>query len=305
MTQTDSAIQEYTLANTLNPSDFRPDLYSSRPCCAPGRLPRRSSMPKSAVRDDPASGYLRGNLGYMLFKNFEWPASAEQFDLAMKGGLTDDGRTIQTVSLTDDDVWVVQYYYTYVVLLAQQDRCDEVLPLAQSLLDAFPSNEYAVYNANFAQEICAENLRSATAVTGGHGRPDLDPMKVDRRRALFYQRRSLERVPSLRPGHGDPGRHLAGDPAGYGAGPQPVLADPHPHPDDSIPMPWKAQALFETGALDAAIAGLPGMPPRSTRQCPDLGRAGPHPGLFLTPADQRQPAPGAPRARHLPPPARR
>jgi tetratricopeptide (TPR) repeat protein len=156
--QTDSAIQEYTLANTLNPSDFRPDLYSSRALLRTGQPAKAVQYAESAVRDDPTSGYLRGNLGYMLYKNFEWPASAEQFDLAVKGGTADDGRMIQPITLQDADTWVVQYYYAYVVLLAQLNRCDEVLPLAQALLGGFPNNEFAVYNANLAQEICAENL---------------------------------------------------------------------------------------------------------------------------------------------------
>ena len=31
------------------------------------------------------------------------------------------------------DTWIAQYYYTYAILLAQSDRCNEALPLTQTI----------------------------------------------------------------------------------------------------------------------------------------------------------------------------
>ena len=63
----------------------------------------------------------------------------------------------------------------------------EALPLTQTILDAFRSNDIAVYNANYAQDFCAKNIGttssgSASATPGN----DPNPMKVIRRRTLFH-----------------------------------------------------------------------------------------------------------------------
>ncbi len=70
--------------------------------------------------------------------------------------------TIQPLTPTNNDSWIAIYYYTYALVLAQSDRCSEALPLTQTILDAFRTNEYAVYNANYAQDFCAKNIGTAS-----------------------------------------------------------------------------------------------------------------------------------------------
>jgi tetratricopeptide (TPR) repeat protein len=159
----DSAIQEYTLANTYNPSDTRPYLYSSRALASIGEFGKASQYAQSAVENAPTDPYLRGNWGYMLFKNYQWPDAAAQLSLAIDGGQTSDGQTVQSLPLTGDDTWIAQYYYTYAILLAQMGRCNEVLPLTQMILGSVPSNQYAVYNAGYAQQLCAQSLGTPSA----------------------------------------------------------------------------------------------------------------------------------------------
>jgi tetratricopeptide (TPR) repeat protein len=165
----DEAIQQYTLANTLNPTDFRPDLYSSRALASIGEFGKAIQYAETAVRDAPTDPYLRGNWAYTLFKNNEWLSALEQFALAINGGQTDDGQTIQALSpagnetWSANDTWIAQYYYTYAILLALSNRCGEALPLTQTILDAFRSNEYAVYNATYAQGLCAESAGATPA----------------------------------------------------------------------------------------------------------------------------------------------
>ena len=158
----DQAIQQYTLANTLNPSDYLPELYSSRALASIGQYIQAEQYANAAVQDAPDDPYLRGNWGYMLYKNNEWPTAIEQLSLTINGGKTSDGQTIRPLTPTNNDAWVAIYYYTYALVLAQSDRCSEALPLTQTILDTFRSNEYAVYNANFAQDFCAKNIGTAS-----------------------------------------------------------------------------------------------------------------------------------------------
>ena len=158
----DQAIQQYNLANTLNPSDYLPELYSSRALATIGQFVQAEQYASAAVQDSPEDPDLRGNWGYMLYKNNEWPSSIEQLSLTINGGETADGQTIQPISPTSSGSWVPIYYYTYALVLAQSDKCSEALPLTQTILDAFRSNETAVYNATFAQDFCAKNIGTAS-----------------------------------------------------------------------------------------------------------------------------------------------
>ena len=158
----DQAIQQYTLANTLNPSDYLPELYSSRALATIGQFTQAEQYANAAVQDAPTDPDLRGNWGYMLYKNNEWQSAIEQLSLTIKGGTTADGQKIQPLTPTDNGSWVPIYYYTYALVLAQNDKCAEALPLTQTILDAFRSNETAVYNANYAQDLCAKNIGTAS-----------------------------------------------------------------------------------------------------------------------------------------------
>jgi tetratricopeptide (TPR) repeat protein len=158
----DQAVQQYTLANTLNPSDYLPELYSSRALASIGQYVQAEQYASAAVQDSPDDPYLRGNWGYMLYKINDWPNSIAEFSLTIHGGTTSDGQTIQPLSPTNNDAWVAIYYYTYALVLAQSDRCAEALPLTQTILDIFRANEYAVYNAQYAQDFCAKNIGTAS-----------------------------------------------------------------------------------------------------------------------------------------------
>jgi tetratricopeptide (TPR) repeat protein len=160
----DKAIQEYTLASTINPSDFRPELYSSRALASIGSFPQANQYAESAVNDSPTDPYLRGNWAYMLYKNNEWPTALEQFGLAINGGTTEDGQTIQPLSVTEyDTVWVSKYYYNYAILLAQSNHCSEALLLTQKILDYFRADEYAVPNVEYELSFCTAGSGTSAA----------------------------------------------------------------------------------------------------------------------------------------------
>jgi tetratricopeptide (TPR) repeat protein len=169
----DLAVQEYTLANTYNPSDPLPDLYISRAWASVGQWAKAVQSAEDAVRDAPADPYMRGNWAYMLYENFEWPAADEQYTLTIFGGQSEDGQIIPALPISGD-VWVSRYFYTYALLLADLGRCSEVLSLTQVILAALPSDEFAVYNSEFALSICSgkpTQMPSATPPTAATPTP--------------------------------------------------------------------------------------------------------------------------------------
>ncbi len=150
----EQAVQEYTLANTLNPSDYRPNLYSSRAEASIGEFGRAKQYAELAVNSLPTSADLRGNWGYMLYKNNDLLAALEQMRLAVDGGTTSDGTVIQPVSPTSSDIWVSKYYYVYAILLAQTGQCADALLLTQKILNYFRTDEFAQVNVDYALSFC-------------------------------------------------------------------------------------------------------------------------------------------------------
>jgi tetratricopeptide (TPR) repeat protein len=163
----DLALQQYTLANTLNPSDIRPYLYSSRALVSIGESAKAVQYAESAVTNDPTNPYLRGNWGYMLYKNNDFPNALIQLSLTINGGTNEDGQIVKPQPLTADDTRIAQYYYVYAILLARSNRCGEALHITQLLSTNVPNNTDAAYNVTYVQQLCEQNLGtpSATAST--------------------------------------------------------------------------------------------------------------------------------------------
>ncbi len=151
-------MQEYTLANTYNPSDYLPELYSSRADISIGEFDKALQWAEKAVQDAPDNPELIGNYGYMLFKKDQLAAANDQFALALDGGTTPAGLTVKPLSPITPDSWVSKYYYAYAISLSQTGRCSEVGPLTQKFLDYFRSDPYAEINAQIAVDNCTESL---------------------------------------------------------------------------------------------------------------------------------------------------
>jgi tetratricopeptide (TPR) repeat protein len=154
----DSAIQQYTLANTYNPSDTRPYLYSSRALASIGEYGKAAQYAESAVANDPTNPYLRGNWGFMLYKEFDWPNAMIQLSLAVNGGTIENGQTVQPQPLIGGDTRIAQYFSFYAILLAKNNRCGEALHITQLLLTTVPNDTDAAYNVNYVQQLCAQSL---------------------------------------------------------------------------------------------------------------------------------------------------
>jgi tetratricopeptide (TPR) repeat protein len=174
----DKAIEEFTRANSLNPGDPTPDWWISRTYATIGEFGKAAQFAQTAVNDAPTDPSLRGNYGVMLYSNGDWVETANQLGLAINGGKTPDGQTIEKITLTTEPR-VLEYYYTYGLSLAHLNRCGEALQIAQQLLGRVPSNDGVVAKSNEIIQICQTNL-SVTPTPGaetpapGAGLPTLE-----------------------------------------------------------------------------------------------------------------------------------
>jgi len=153
----DDAIREFTLANTLNPTDPEPDLFISRTYATIGDYAKAIQYAETAVNDRTTDPALRGNWGVMLFRNFQYEQAVEQLSLAVNGGTAEDGLPIIGIPLSSD-IRIAEYYYTYGLALARTNQCGEALKISQQLQSAVPNDENAVFAAEEMIRICQENL---------------------------------------------------------------------------------------------------------------------------------------------------
>ncbi len=153
----DEAIKEFTLANTLNPTDPEPDLLISRTYATIGDYAKAIQYAETAVNDQTTDPSLRGNYGVMLFRNFQYQQAVEQLSLAVNGGTAEDGLPIIGLDLSAD-LRIAEYHYTYGLALARTNQCGDALKIAQQLQTTLPTDENAVFAAEETIRICQENL---------------------------------------------------------------------------------------------------------------------------------------------------
>jgi tetratricopeptide (TPR) repeat protein len=167
----DKAVEEFTRANALNPGDPTPDLYISRTYATVGEYAKATQYAETAVNDNPADANLRGNLGVMYYRNFQWPEAVEQLKIVVAGGATEDSIPIEPIPLANDSR-IAEYYFTYGLVLARLNRCGEALQVAQQIQARVPSDEIAVANAQEVVIICQQNFAATPT-------PELLPLSTD------------------------------------------------------------------------------------------------------------------------------
>ncbi len=157
-------MEEFTKANALNPADPTADLLISRTYATVGEYAKAVQYAESSVKAGPSDPNLIGNLGVMYYHNVDWPDAVKELSLVINGGATDEGQKVAPLQLTPD-THIVEYYFTYTLVLAHLNRCGEALQVAQLIQSRVPSDDTAMTNAAAAIQICQKNLASPPAPT--------------------------------------------------------------------------------------------------------------------------------------------
>jgi len=148
----DLAVQAFTEADLLNPSDPLPDVYLSRVYQTQGSYATAIQYAEKAIVDDPNDPYLYGNLGVLYYRNFEYPNAIKTLRLVIRGGTSEAGVTVEALPL--DYGTISQYYQIYGLALARSDECSEALQISEALIKNVSGDEITVFNAGEIVNIC-------------------------------------------------------------------------------------------------------------------------------------------------------
>jgi tetratricopeptide (TPR) repeat protein len=151
----DKAVESLNRANTLNPADPTAVYLISRIYATVGEYAKAEQYAQQAIKIRPLDANQHGNLGVMYYRNFKWPEAAGELSLVINGGKDKDGVEIKPIELPTSGSRIVEYYFTYGLVLVKLNRCGEALPLFQKLLSSVPTDEVAVYNANEGIRLCS------------------------------------------------------------------------------------------------------------------------------------------------------
>jgi tetratricopeptide (TPR) repeat protein len=160
----DEAVQAFTTAITLNPTDPEPSYLISRTYSTFGEYSKALQYAESAVRVSPGDAGLRGNLGVMYYRNFDYVQALRELGFTIFGGTTPDGVEITGIPLSNGQL-VTEYYFTFGLALARMNQCGDALKIVQELQSKVSTDEVAMDAANRTIEICQENLNNPAVDT--------------------------------------------------------------------------------------------------------------------------------------------
>jgi tetratricopeptide (TPR) repeat protein len=169
----DKAVEALNRANTLNPSDPTAVYLISRVYATVGEYAKAEQYAQQAVKVSPSDANQRGNLGVMYYRRNKWPDAAAELTLVVNGGKDPDGVEIKPIELAAETPRIVEYYFTYGLVLVRLNRCGEALPLFQKLLSTVPADEVAVFNANEGIRLCS--VAAGTTPSPETGTPEVTP----------------------------------------------------------------------------------------------------------------------------------
>jgi tetratricopeptide (TPR) repeat protein len=150
--ESDKAIEEFNRANALNPSDPVPLTLIARTYANQGEYGPAIQYATDALKNAPNDPDMYGNLGWLLYHNFQYEDAIVNLQLAIQGGTNIDGIAVKGLPL--DYGRVAEYYYTYGLALAKLGYCNEALPIAQAILNGVHNDEIAVFNGQEIINVC-------------------------------------------------------------------------------------------------------------------------------------------------------
>ena len=159
--ENDKAVTSFSQANALNPSDPIPDYEISRIYLLDGIYNKAIQYGDLAAKDAPTDPLMQGNLGILYFRNREYDQALIYLTLAVRGGTTENGDIVEGVPLSYK-LRVIEIFSAYGLTLARMNKCEEAVPVFQTMLGQVSDNDIAVINANEGLAICTENLVEIT-----------------------------------------------------------------------------------------------------------------------------------------------
>ena len=168
----DKAVEALNRANTLNPSDPAAVYLISRVYATIGEYDKAEQYAEQAIKIRPSDANQRGNLGVLYYRHYKWPEAAKELALVVDGGKDENGVEIKPIELSVNTPRIIEYYYTYGLVLVKINRCGEALPLFQKLLSTVPPTEdVAVFNANEGIRLCGVAAGTTPSPETGIGTP--------------------------------------------------------------------------------------------------------------------------------------
>ncbi len=162
----DKAEESLLAAVAYNPNDPTALTELSRTYFGDGKYRQAAQYAETAVNIDPTNPRLHGDLGIMYYKIEEYNKAIPELTLAVRGGVTQDGKKVAGLPL-EYDQRVMSYYWYYGFALAKNNQCNQAVPIAQVLLRGVPSDETAVYNANALIDLCQNGGNTTSTPESG------------------------------------------------------------------------------------------------------------------------------------------
>ncbi len=155
------ATQSMLAAMAYNPNNANIPTDLSRTYANQGQFGKAVQYAEQALKIEPSNPRLHGNLGFMLYKNSQVEQALPELTLAVRGGTTSDGVTVQGLPLSPGRV-ADEYYSFYGLALAKRNRCPEAVPIFQLIIQTIDADQTAYYNAQEGITFCQESLGTVT-----------------------------------------------------------------------------------------------------------------------------------------------
>ncbi len=169
----DKAVEEYTIANALNPSDPLPDTSIARTYANIGEFRKAAQYAEQAVADAPEDPYAWGTLGTMYYRLGEYGNAIQALRLAVRGGTSPDGVVVNGLPL--DYGRILEYYYLYGLALAKSGQCNEAVEISQLIIQGASEDETGVYNAEAMVTICQGGVVGTPTTEGEPAADEVTP----------------------------------------------------------------------------------------------------------------------------------
>ena len=122
-----------------------------------GEFAKAIQYAEEAIKDEPSNPNLHANLGTWYYRNGQYNQALTYLELAVRGGATSEGVAVEGIPLAYSTS-IIEIYSRYGLALANVNRCNEAVQVAQAMIQNIPDDETGVYNAEEMIRICQELL---------------------------------------------------------------------------------------------------------------------------------------------------